>query len=64
MRFSVTMLAPTLRVHATFAYLGMITRAHFFALIIDIQKLKRKRRGRKRREKKEKASVGERKKGE
>lgn len=45
MRFSVTMLAPTLRVHATFAYLGMITRAHFFALIIDIQKLKREKGG-------------------
>lgn len=44
MRFYVTMLAPTLRVHATFAYLGMITRAHFFALIIDPEVEKRKRR--------------------
>lgn len=56
MRFYVTMLAPTLRVHATFAYLGMITRAvtraHFFALIIDPEVEKRKRRERKRREKK------------
>lgn len=35
MRFSVAMLAPTLRLHATRLYLGMITGVHFFFISLD-----------------------------